>query len=186
MRTYVIALAAMVLALPAVAQAGGFATVGLRPLPGETAPGEPWHVDLTILQHGRTPLEGLEPAVIVRRDGSRASRAFRAQPTARPGVYRATVTFPSAGVWRYVVDDGFTAKHTFAPVRIGGRQADAVAAPAVVPASSGGPDIGLVVGLAVVVGLAAAVMAGGHASTRSERKRTIRAADVRFGSRSGL
>jgi len=54
------------LAFPGAASAGGFATVGLSSLPDGTAPGKPWHVTLTILQHGRTPLSGLSPEVRIR------------------------------------------------------------------------------------------------------------------------
>ena len=43
---------AVALALPGAAGAGGFATVGLSSLPDGTPPGTPWHVTLTILQHG--------------------------------------------------------------------------------------------------------------------------------------
>lgn len=163
MRKYVIALVAVVLAVPAVAHAGGWATVGLSSLPDGVAPGEPWRVELTILQHGRTPLADLEPAVIVRRDGRAGTRSFPARPTGRPGVYRTTVTFPTVGLWRYVVDDGFVARHSFPPVRVrrGGSRIVAAKAdrPPVATATSG-PDIGLAAGLAVVVGLAgvAAVM----------------------------
>jgi hypothetical protein len=161
-RAYVIALAALLLALPGAAHAGGFATVGLSSLPDGMAPGEPWQVELTILQHGRTPLEGVEPSVILRRSGRPGTRTFHARPTDRAGVYEAKVTFPSAGLWRYVVYDGFAARYSFPPVRVRRDGSRTVAAAADRPASAGtgGPDIGLALGLAVVVGLAgmAAVM----------------------------
>ena len=54
---------AIPLAAPAVAGAGGFATAGLSSTPDGVAAGKPWNVDITILQHGRTPLEGLSPRV---------------------------------------------------------------------------------------------------------------------------
>ena len=64
--TLVAALAlAAALTAPATSLAGGFATVGLSSLPDDARPGEPWVVDLTVLQHGRTPLEGVEPAMII-------------------------------------------------------------------------------------------------------------------------
>src|SRR5919107_939271 len=68
------------LALPAAAPAGGFATLGLSSLPDGTAPGRPWHVTLTILQHGRTPMADLRPTVRIRRAGGGAARAFAARP----------------------------------------------------------------------------------------------------------
>jgi mono/diheme cytochrome c family protein len=113
----VIAAVLLLLALPGAASAGGFATVGLSSLPDGTAPGRPWHVTLTILQHGRTPLPGLQPVVRIR--SGAAARTFPARPDRRPGVYTADVVFPAAGTWRYAIDDGFSQRHDFAPVRIG-------------------------------------------------------------------
>src|SRR3954462_14317041 len=63
---------ALAVALPATAAAGGFATLGLSSLPDGTAPGRPWHVTLTILQHGRPPMADLTPAV----GGSEAARGL--------------------------------------------------------------------------------------------------------------
>jgi hypothetical protein len=49
------------------------------------------------------------------------TKTFTARPTKQAGVYRASVTFPSAGTWTYVVNDGFVANqaHSFPPVDIG-------------------------------------------------------------------
>jgi hypothetical protein len=117
---------AIPLALPAVAGAGGFATAGLSSTPEGTAPGKPWTVDITILQHGRTPLDGLSPRVQISSGDS--IREFAAKPTGEAGVYRAAVVFPTAGRWEYTVLDGFNDQmpHTFPAVRIG----DGAASPA--------------------------------------------------------
>src|SRR3954465_1110915 len=98
------------LALPGAASAGGFATVGLSSLPDGTAPGTPWRVTLTILQHGKTqtPMGGLHPRVVIRSADGRTTRTFAARPAGRSGEYRADVVFPSAGRWSYTVADGFT------------------------------------------------------------------------------
>ena len=109
--------------LPGAAGAGGMATVGLSSLPDGTAPGRPWRVTLTILQHGRTPMAGLHPTVRIRRAGGGVARTFAARPAGRPGLYTVDVVFPSAGTWRYAIDDGFTQTHTFAPVAIGASRA---------------------------------------------------------------
>jgi hypothetical protein len=183
------AVAAALLA-PSGAAAGGFATVGVDPLPDGIGPGKDWQVQLTILQHGRTPLENVEPQVIVTRGSAR--RVFAARATRRPGVYRARVVFPSAGTWHYVVDDGFTMTHTFAPVRVrasgGAKTPVAPAAGGPGPAaevaagasgkvsagapaagsSGGGADIPLAVAIAAVAGLAAAL---GTAALRRSRPR---------------
>jgi len=145
------------LALPAGALAGGWATVGLSSTPDGLAPGTPWNVDIEVLQHGRTPLQDIHPTVaITSADGAKV-RTFTARPTARPGVYRASVTFPRAGRWRYVIDDGFTARHPYPPVQIGGGGGEAAAG-----ASAGDrdPDGGGLafdrLGLAALAALAAA------------------------------
>ena len=114
----VLTLAASV-AWPATAGAGGFATVGLDPLPASLPAGEPWTVELTILQHGRTPLDGVEPTVWITRGEREAF--FEASPTGRPGVYRTTVRFPDPGRWDVEVDDGFVPgmpRHGFRPVEV--------------------------------------------------------------------
>jgi len=111
----VLAVLALLLALlllfallaPAAARAGGWANVALSSTPTEIRTGGTWSVDLQVLQHGVTPMEDVEPAVILTGpDG--AQRRFAARPTGDAGVYRARVVFPSAGSWRYTVSDGFT------------------------------------------------------------------------------
>jgi len=128
----------LVLALPLIAaapaHAGGFATAGLSPTPEGVEPGQPWKVEITVLQHGRTPLDGLTPRIRI--DSKNASREFTAVPTGRTGVYRAEVVFPKAGRWDYVVLDGFNDRlpHAFPAVRIGGDAASAAA-----PAATAAP-----------------------------------------------
>src|ERR687895_620123 len=127
-RLTLLAAIAAALAAPATATAGGWATVGLDLPPENLARGEPWQAELTILQHGVTPLDGVRPRVIVRREDGIAEKAFAARATGEPGVYHATVVFGSAGTWNYWVDDDFAAKHSYPPVRIGkGGQRDACA-----------------------------------------------------------
>jgi hypothetical protein len=116
-----LALAAVALALPATAAAGGWATVQLSSTPAGMRAGVPWNVTVTVLQHGQTPLAGVQPTITIR-NGTH-SLVFRARPTGEIGAYRARVVFPKAGVWRYSVYDAFTeyggAKvHTYAPIRI--------------------------------------------------------------------
>ena len=160
----------LALALPGAAAAGGFATLGVSSLPDGTAPGRPWHVTLTILQHGRTPMAGLHPTVRIRRAGGGA-RVFAARPAGRPGIYTVDVVFPSAGTWRYAIDDGFTQTHTFAPVAIGTSPpvpAPGAAAPTAPPAA---PDGGGDVGAALVAAAAAGLLAGLMTALRLRRRR---------------
>ena len=155
------ALAAVSIA-PATALAGGWATVGLSSLPDGARPGEQWVVDVTVLQHGRTPLEGVRPRLLVEAANGGDERVFAAAPTRRPGVYRARVAFPSAGEWTYSVDDGFSQVHRLGSVRIGA--GSAAATPATRTPAAGPPDPGGGVtlpgalGIAVGAGLLAALL----------------------------
>jgi hypothetical protein len=151
----VIAATAALLLLPAAAMGGGWATVHLDSLPAGVEPGEPWDARLTVLQHGQTPLDGVEPAVIVEGPGGER-RTVVARPAGEPGVYRARVVFPTAGRWSLTVDDGFTATHSYGAVRIGGDGEGG--GPVADPAPDGGGIPWLtVLAVALGVGLVAAV-----------------------------
>ncbi len=164
MRLTLLAVIAAALALPTAAGAGGWATVGFDPPPEDLAAGEPWEVELTVLQHGSTPLEGVKPYVIVTPAEGGESKTFPARATGKAGVYRATVVFASEGTWRYVVDDDFAARHSYPAVQIGAggekpatELAAAASAAATTPPSAGddGPDYLLALGVAAVAALAA-------------------------------
>jgi hypothetical protein len=109
----------VVLVAAPAALAGGWATVGLSSAPAGAQPGRPWSVDLTILQHGRTPLADLQPVVTITNGDT--TRRFTAKPTGKAGVYHADVVFPAAGRWEYQIDDGFISgvPHTYPAVQIG-------------------------------------------------------------------
>ena len=78
------------------ASAGGWATVGLSSLPPSGLKADqPWPVDITVLQHGQTPLAGVTPVVRIRDDGGAVVDTFTATPTGRTGVYHAVVRFPA-------------------------------------------------------------------------------------------
>jgi hypothetical protein len=141
---------------PATAIGGGWATVGLAPPPDDIRAGTTWVANLEILQHGVTPLEDVEPKVIVSGAGER--QVFRARPTGKPGFYRAEVVFPGGGTWSYEVDDGFTQTHTFPPVKVGGEPATPAPPKAAGSASGddGGPALALALG-GVAAGLAGAL-----------------------------
>jgi hypothetical protein len=109
-------LAVLAAVVPAAALAGGWATVQLSSTPAGVEARAPWVVNLTVLQHGVTPLAGVTPEVRITQGTMR--RAFVARPTGRVGVYRARVVFPRAGTWRWTIWDGFSRTHTYAPVRV--------------------------------------------------------------------
>lgn len=135
MRRALIVVAGVALVSASTALAGGWATVKLSSTPKNVSAGEPWIVDVTVLQHGLAtqPLAGLKPTLTIRRvTAARTTsstlkepqvRTFRAEATSRVGVYRARVVFPGAGTWRYEVYDGFiqyggARTHRFKPVTI--------------------------------------------------------------------
>jgi hypothetical protein len=123
LKKFLLVLAVAAIAAPA-ASAGGWATVGLSSLPPSgLEPNQSWPVDITVLQHGQTPLAGVTPVVRIRDDGGNVVRSFTATPTGKTGVYHAEVKFPGEGTYSYEVYDGFTQyggaqTHTFKPVAI--------------------------------------------------------------------
>lgn len=136
-RPMLLLVAASALVLVGVAAAGGWATVKLSSFPKGLSAGEAWVVDITVLQHGKTPVDGLKPSVTIRKVGPRPlaavskagpTRTFAARPAGGVGVYRARVVFPSAGTWRFEVYDGFVTyggarTHRYPPVKIARRGA---------------------------------------------------------------
>ena len=124
MRTLVLTLAAAAtLAMAATASAGGWATAGVSPPPDDPTAGSTWDAKITILQHGQTPLVGVQPTIsLVGSGGER--KTFAAKATDEPGFYLAKVKFPAAGSWSYEVYDGFTQyggaqRHTFSTISVG-------------------------------------------------------------------
>jgi hypothetical protein len=144
---YLIALATLVAALvvPTTAGAGGWATIGFAPLPDEVEPGQTWKPQLTILQHGVTPLDGLTPTITI--TGAEGAEVFTATPTGEPGKYVANVVFPSAGSWAVAIDSSFgESRLTYGPVAISTRDN--------LPSTGGGGgDFPLVPVLAALAGL---------------------------------
>jgi len=154
-RTTVAALAIIgLIALPAGALGGGWATVELSSTPDGLRPGATWNVELDVLQHGRTLLSDVRPTVTI--TSGQLSRTFTSRPTGKPGTYRASVTFPRAGTWRYVIDDDFATRHGYPSVQIGagGRAETASAA-----GTEGGGFAYDRLALAALAGIAAAALA---------------------------
>ena len=109
---------------------------------------QPWPVDVTVLQHGETPLAGSRPSSA---SATTAARLSTPSPPRRPGgpAYHAAVRFLGEGRYSYEVYDGFTAyggarTHTFKPVAIG---------------APGGSFPYAIVGLALALALGLAVAA---------------------------
>ncbi|MEJ7569967.1 MAG: hypothetical protein WKF41_17090 [Gaiellaceae bacterium] len=111
------------------AQSGCWATVGLSSLPkaGHQA-GQPWLVNVRVLQHGRTPLADAKPEIRIRKAAGGRVTTFRGRSTSTVGSYRFRVVFPAPGRWDLSVFDGFVPScaqvHTFKPVTIAPAQLD--------------------------------------------------------------
>lgn len=98
---------AATVSIAGVAIAGGTAVVLLSSTPSGVKPGEPWNVDIKVLQHGITPVPDAKPTITIENEATGESRTFSALPTSEEGVYRARVVIPSEGEWKYEVYDGF-------------------------------------------------------------------------------
>ncbi|MGZ8694988.1 MAG: hypothetical protein ACXWYS_06060 [Gaiellaceae bacterium] len=157
-----IALVVSLLALSAgSASAGGFATAGVAPPPGDIDAGQTWNASIEIKQHGRTPLAGLSPTLTIRKGD--VAKTFPAEPTDVVGVYVAHVKFPAAGEWQYEVMDGFAGvTHTFAPVTV-------ASAPA---ADEGVSRWWFVLAVGVLAALGIAALLAGQRAARPARAAT--------------
>lgn len=93
-------LLSVVLAIPAFA--GGWAVITLDELPTGVVAGEPLSVGFMVLQHGKTPMDGLDPTITVTSPQSE-SFVVHAKPDGETGHYAATLTFPVGGDWNWSI-----------------------------------------------------------------------------------
>ena len=172
--TLVVAAAALIAG--GTAGAGGWATVQLSSTPTGLAAGEPWDLEITVLQHGNpeTPVTDASPTLTLRNSVTGQEIVYRTVPTGKPGVHHVRASFPEAGVWSFEVFDGFTRyggarTHTYAPVTI----EDSGAAASPVPPAPPAPvaDTGSFPALEVAIGLGLALCAAavGLAARRGRR-----------------
>ncbi len=101
-------LAVLVLSAVAIVPAlgGGWAVVSLDALPANVHAGEAFAVGFTVLQHGRTPLAGLDPKPIVEAVLAGTAQVVRVQASdeGAPGHYMAELTLPVDGNWEWTID----------------------------------------------------------------------------------
>ena len=83
--------------------AGGWAVISLDSLPGETVAGQPLTIGFTVLQHGRTPLSGLDPEIHLNNTTSGEDLVVFAVDEGEPGHYSATFSLPESGNWRWSI-----------------------------------------------------------------------------------
>lgn len=82
--------------------AGGWAVISLDELPSGAIAGEPLIIGFTVLQHGKTPMTGLDPTITATllKD---EQFVVVAEPEGKLGHYAATLTFPKEGNWEWSV-----------------------------------------------------------------------------------
>jgi hypothetical protein len=129
--------ALVVLAFPATALAGGWATVEVAAPPAGIGPGDTWRATFVVKQHGITPLDDAKPSLLID-NGRGETQQFFAEHTGRPGTYVADVVFPSEGMWKARVFDGWTdaTPHRMAAIEVptvGATAPDGVREPVQVP-----------------------------------------------------
>jgi hypothetical protein len=96
---------------------GGWATTALDDAPTAGA-GETTEVGFTILQHGVTPVDVDEVAVVIR-DGDGRDQTWPAVQQGQTGHYVAEVTFPAEGRYEWVVRQGWFGDYDLGPLHVG-------------------------------------------------------------------
>jgi len=82
--------------------AGGWAVITLDQIPTNVAAGEAFNIGFSVLQHGKTPLNDLDPTITARLSGSE-SFVVHTIPDGKLGHYTATLTFPKEGAWEWSI-----------------------------------------------------------------------------------
>ena len=116
------------LAFAASVLAGGWATVTINDPPAEPTAGSTTSLDLTVLQHGVTPVSWLTITVVATNAETGATVASQAKPSGPTGHYTVSLTLPTEGSWAI--------SYASTDLVMEGSQELAVAAPVVVPAST--------------------------------------------------
>lgn len=94
-------LISLILAVPVFA--GGWAVITLDELPTKVVAGEPLTIGFTVLQHGKTPMDGLSPTITANLNKEQEF-IVNAEPDGQPGHYTATLNFPKEGEWRWFIN----------------------------------------------------------------------------------
>jgi len=93
-------LLSLVLAIPAFA--GGWAVITLHHLPTDIVVGQNLKISFSVLQHGKTPMTGLEPTITAELSNDEKFVVV-AKPEGKPGYYVALITFPKEGNWEWSI-----------------------------------------------------------------------------------
>lgn len=84
---------------------GGWSVISVQEVPDQLTAGRPATLAFTIRQHGAERQAGLKPTVTVRGKGDPVTVA--AEPGAKAGDYKATITLPTPGEWGIDINSNF-------------------------------------------------------------------------------
>lgn len=120
--------------------AGGWAVIILDELPIDVVAGEPLTVGFTVLQHGKTPMDGLEPTITAVLSKDEQFKVI-VKPYGAPGHYAVDLTFPKEGDWNwsiqaFTMDQSMPTLHVAAPTVNAEGQPVVRSEPVVVPVVS--------------------------------------------------
>ncbi len=119
-----------VLVFAGAALAGGWASVTMADPPSDIPPGEETSVELTVLQHGKTPVDWPKITVVATNADSGAVVRSEAHPVSgKLGKYAVALTFPTAGEWEIAYQSKELVMDSTATLNV--IAATAVAAPAI-------------------------------------------------------
>lgn len=138
-----------VLAVPSLAQAGGWGVTTLDTLPHGLVAGEPYVLGMTVLQHGKTAWEAESLSIRARMVTGGETLMFSATPQGKAGHYQAELLFPAPGQWEWSVSTGLFPEAQVMPV-LDVAQAGSATGGAVAGSSSlRGPALGALILLAL-------------------------------------
>jgi hypothetical protein len=128
------------LLLGAPASAGNAATITVAPTALGPIAGQPYRLDLEILQHGQTPIDWEQVSLVARSAATGHVTAANGRADGVVGHYVIDVTFPVAGAWVYdlALRDLLVIDAT--PVSVIVAEADRALAPAPDPNLAGTPS----------------------------------------------
>src|SRR5262245_53010374 len=92
----------ILLALVAIAQAGGWAIVTVSEFPEYAVAGKPIQLTFAVRQHGVTLLSGLQPAVSGSGPGGATAKGT-VHAGRGPGEYVSSLILPSPGMWKITI-----------------------------------------------------------------------------------
>ena len=108
-------------AITSPAQAGGWATTLLDPVPDQLQPARAYTVGYWVLQHGSHPYKGdLGQTGLRLTDEAGKSTTYPGTPLAEPGHYATAVVFPHIGTWRLSSLQGIFADYEIGTVTLPG------------------------------------------------------------------